>query len=98
MGKSSRAKPLRLAEKLLQIRSTLNMSQDDIVRHLGLAGEIDRNYVSKFERGTHEPTLLVLLQYARVAGVCVDILIDDRQDLPSRLPGTPIHRRGVKKK
>src|SRR5438067_8941517 len=97
MGKSSRSRPRRLAEKLLQIRKALDLSQDDMVRSIGLVGEIDRNYVSKFERGTHEPNLLVLLQYARVAGVCVDVLIDDQQDLPTRLPTTPVHRRGAKR-
>jgi transcriptional regulator with XRE-family HTH domain len=98
MGKSSRTKPHRLAEKLLQIRKALALSQDDMVRSLGLIGEIDRNYVSKFERGTHEPNLLILLQYARVAGVCVDVLIDDQQNLPARLPVTPVHRRGTKQR
>jgi transcriptional regulator with XRE-family HTH domain len=91
MGKASRSRPQRLAEKLLQIRIALDLSQDDMVRRLGLTEEIDRNYVSKFERGTHEPNLLVLLQYARVAGICVDVLIDDQQDMPSRLPATPLH-------
>ena len=98
MGKSSRSKPRRLAEKLLQVRRALALSQDDMVRSLGLIGEIDRNYVSKFERGTHEPNLLVLLQYARVAGVCVDVLIDDQQDLPPSLPTTPVHGRSTKRK
>jgi transcriptional regulator with XRE-family HTH domain len=97
MGKSSRSRPRRLAEKLLQIRKALDLSQDDMVRSLGMVGEIDRNYVSKFERGTHEPNLLVLLQYAQVAGVCVDVLIDDQQDLPTRLPTIPVHRRSAKR-
>lgn len=97
MGKSSRSRPRRLAEKLLQIRKALDLSQDDMVRSLGMVGEIDRNYISKFERGTHEPNLLILLQYARVAGVCVDVLIDDQQDLPPRLPVTAVHSRGTRK-
>jgi hypothetical protein len=33
-----------------------------------------------------EPTLMVLLRYARVAGVIVDVLIDDELDLPENLP------------
>jgi transcriptional regulator with XRE-family HTH domain len=98
MGTASRSKPQRLAEKLLRIRSTLDLSQDEMVRLLGLNEEIDRNYISKFERGTHEPNLLVLLQYARAAGVCVDVLIDDQQDMPSRLPAAPIHWRSRKRK
>ena len=45
-----RKKPARLAEKLLAIRQSLNLSQDGLVRHLGLEDEIERDYVSKFER------------------------------------------------
>ena len=57
-----------------------------MVRRLGLADELERDYVSKFERGTLEPTLHVLLRYARAANVFVDALIDDDLDLPVRLP------------
>jgi hypothetical protein len=32
-----------------------------------------------------EPSLLVLLRYARVAGVSVDKLLDDELDLPEKL-------------
>lgn len=97
MGRSSRAKPRRLAEKLLQIRVALSLSQDEVVKRLGLTEEIDRNHISKFERGIREPSLLVLLQYAGAAGVCVDVLIDDNQDLPRNLPSTPRHRRSSKR-
>ena len=41
------------------------MSQGALVRHLGLEEEIERDYISKFERGILEPTLNVLLAYAR---------------------------------
>jgi hypothetical protein len=41
--------------------------------------------------GIREPSLMTLLQYARVAGVCVDVLIDDEMNLPARLPSKPKH-------
>jgi len=44
---------------------------------LGLDNEFARNYVAGYERGTREPTLNVLLKYARLAGISTDILIDD---------------------
>jgi transcriptional regulator with XRE-family HTH domain len=44
-----------------------------------------------FEHGEREPTLIVLLRYARVAGVSTDILIDDDLDLPKRLSKRPKH-------
>jgi hypothetical protein len=53
--------------------------------------------VSGFEVGERDPSLPVLLRYARVAGVCVDVLIDDELDLPEKLPGMPKHE-GVKRK
>jgi transcriptional regulator with XRE-family HTH domain len=87
MGAASRKRPRHLAGKLLEIRNRLDLSQDGMVRALGLAEEITRNYVSGYERGTREPEMHVLLRYARAAGVCVDLLSDDKRDLPKRLPG-----------
>lgn len=86
MGKQVRKRPERLPVKLLEIRHRLGLSQNEMVKRLGLAGELERDYVSKFERGTLEPTLHVLLQYARAVNVFVDALIDDELDLPEKLP------------
>ena len=86
MGKQTRKRPDRLPEKLLEIRLKLNLSQNEMVRRLGLSGDIERDYISKFERGTLEPTLQVLLQYTRAANVYVEALIDDELDLPEKLP------------
>jgi transcriptional regulator with XRE-family HTH domain len=92
MGRGLRQRPVRLAKKLRQIRDALDLSQNGIIRRLGLTDEIYQDYVSAYERGIREPPLPVLLKYARVAGVCVDVLIDDKLKLPSRLPGIPKHR------
>jgi transcriptional regulator with XRE-family HTH domain len=86
MGKQTRKRPQRLPQKLFEIRERLGLSQNEMVRRMGLADEIERDYVSKFERGTLEPTLWVLLQYARVANIYVDVLIDNDLDLPEKLP------------
>ncbi len=86
MGKQIRRRPQRLPEKLLEIRQKLGLSQNEMVRRMGLADEIERDYISKFERGTLEPTLWVLLQYARIANIYVDVLIDNDLDLPDELP------------
>jgi transcriptional regulator with XRE-family HTH domain len=85
MGKQIRKRPQRLPEKLLEIRQKLGLSQNEMVRRMGLADEIERDYISKYERGTLEPSLWVLLQYARAANIYVDVLIDNELDLPERL-------------
>src|SRR5918998_1191798 len=95
---SRRPRPARLAEKLLHIRTALRLSQSEMLRALGTAAEgKDRHYVSLFETGQREPPLLILFGYAEAAGVCLDVLVDDTQDLPGKLPYSPKHK-GVKHK
>jgi hypothetical protein len=43
--------------------------------------------VSEFELGKRDPSLLTLLAYARVAGVHLEVLVDDDIALPNDLPG-----------
>jgi transcriptional regulator with XRE-family HTH domain len=91
MGKRARMRQERLAEKLLQIRNAFGLSQSDMLSRLGFEQIIDYKRISEFELGKNEPPLAILLKYARVAGVCVDVLIDDKLDLPSKLPAKPKH-------
>ena len=93
MGSRARPKPKRLAEKLLQIRLTLDLSQDGMLMRLGLDESHFRSAVSGYELGTREPPLPLLLKYARLAGVCLDVLVDDKLDLPAKLPAKPKHSR-----
>ena len=88
MGHKSRQKPTRLAEKLARIRNELELSQNGMIRELGLTDELRQSHISMFELGEREPSLIVLLRYARAAGVSTDVLIDDELDLPKRLPVT----------
>jgi transcriptional regulator with XRE-family HTH domain len=81
-----------LAEKLSEIRSRLDLSQTQMVRRLGVAGEkLQPGHISEFESGAREPSLPVLLQYARVAGVPMEALVDDELDLPEKLPAEAIY-------
>ena len=97
MGRGSRRRPKRLAEKLLHIRTALGLSQNGMIRRLGLTEELTQDYISGFERGVREPSLLALLQYARAAVVNVDVLIDDELDLPGKLPAIPEHKEGLRR-
>ncbi|MDQ1593266.1 MAG: Helix-turn-helix domain [Pyrinomonadaceae bacterium] len=90
MGTKPRTKPERLAEKLLRIRVALGLSQPELVRRLRVEGEITFKQISKYETGLREPTLAILLQYARIAGISMETLADDKLDLPNKLPGKPL--------
>ena len=84
---NARRRPKHLAEKLLQIRLALGLSQTEMHRRLGVEDEILYTRISDYELDKAEPTLMILLQYARVAGVSTDVLIDDEMDLPKKLSG-----------
>jgi transcriptional regulator with XRE-family HTH domain len=87
MGKGTRDRPLRLAEKLKQIREQLDLSQDGVVIRLGCDDpQITRNSISKYELGKREPSLLILYAYAKAANIYVEVLIDDDLELPALIP------------
>ncbi len=87
----TRRKPARLAEKLLSIRNAFGISQTELLRRLGVEDLIVYNQISRYESGDREPTLPILLQYARVAGVHMEALVDDELDLPEKLPADVKH-------
>lgn len=92
-----RPKPERLAEKLLTIRTTLGVSQTEMLRRLGVEHLIEYHIISRYESGKREPPLMILLEYARTANVYVEALIDDEVDLPDRLP-SPTKSEGVRRR
>src|SRR5947207_12765639 len=97
MARGARIRPERLPEKLLQVRLALGLSQSELLRRLGLEEQMDYRRISEFERGTTEPHLTVLLQYARAAGVHMEDIGDDEWDLPTKLPGD-VKYKGIKSK
>jgi transcriptional regulator with XRE-family HTH domain len=87
MGHARRPQPARLAEKLLQIRQRLGLSQSQMLQRFGdTKTRLHAPHISGYESGRREPPLIVLLRYAQAAGVPVELLIDDEQDLPEDLP------------
>jgi transcriptional regulator with XRE-family HTH domain len=87
MGTKSRPKPEKLAAKLLKIRTDVGLSQDDFIERLGLRGVLVSASVSQYERGVREPSYVVLLKYAKFAGISTDYLIDDELELPNQFLG-----------
>lgn len=92
MGKNPRRKQQRLAEKLLQVRLALGLSQNEMLRQLGAEESLQRGIISNYEVGEREPPLYILLGYARLSGVCLERLVDDEMDLPAKLPAKPKHK------
>lgn len=97
MGRSAKDHPARLADKLQRIRKALGLSQNEMLRRLGLPEKYVQASISGYELGTRQPPLGVLLAYARTAGVWVDVLIDDDLELPGRLP-PPRKSEGTKRR
>ena len=86
MGTSNRPKPARLAEKLKFIREKLDLKFEELIDKLDCPSiPLYRASITQYENGKREPPLQVLLQYARLANVWLDVLVDDALDLPQIL-------------
>jgi transcriptional regulator with XRE-family HTH domain len=86
-----------LGEKLRKIRIRLNLTLEQMIERLDYKDSpVYPTNISAMERGEREPPLLLLLAYARLAGVSTDVLIDDRLELPNSIPSSP-KLRGVNK-
>ena len=63
----------------MTIRKTLGLSQSELIKELGITTTASR--ISEWERGAREPDLITVLRYARLAGVRMVVLADDRMEL-----------------
>jgi transcriptional regulator with XRE-family HTH domain len=68
-----------------------------MLRRLGVEHLIEYHIISRYEQGKREPPLMILMAYARLANVYVEVLIDDELDLPEKLPSAKKHE-GVKRR
>ena len=80
MGTTKRGRdyPRKLARKLRQVRTRAGLSQSEIAKELGVK---DRALISQYETGKRQPSLPVLLKYARLGGVAMEALVDDKMKL-----------------
>ena len=74
----ARPRPKRLAEKLLQIREALGLSQKEMAKLLGV--ERSYNIIARYERGRSVPYIEVVLAYAHAANVEMNEIVDDNRD------------------
>lgn len=92
-----RPRPMRLAEKLLLIRTRLGLSQTQMLERLGFSDTMHYGRISEYEQDKREPNLITLLAYARAASVHLEDIVDDELELPRRLPGN-VNYRGITRK
>ncbi|MDT7809814.1 MAG: Helix-turn-helix domain [Acidobacteriota bacterium] len=86
MGRAPRPHPARLAAKLLEIRTKLGLTQQQMFERLGDTGtRLYARHVDDYEKDRRIPHLEVVLAYARAAGVSMEMIIDDKVDLPAKL-------------
>lgn len=91
MGAKPRLRQKRLPEKLRAVREALGLSQTELLNRLGAEDLIEYNRISEFESGKREPPLRIILLYARVANVWMDVLVDDELNLPAKIPSLKRH-------
>ena len=78
-----RAMPKKLGKKMKQIRESLGMSQREIVKALNYKDTpLRASQISQYETGQREPTMMLVLAYARLAKVPMECLVDDKMRLP----------------
>jgi hypothetical protein len=83
--KRPRPVPEKLPEKLLRIRKRFKKSQSEMILIVNPAEEypaVNRSRISQYEKGTRLPSLLEVYNYAKFAGVEMEVLVNDNLDLP----------------
>ena len=69
---------MKLSEKIVQLRKSKGLSQEELAERLGLS----RQAVSRWESGTALPDAGNLLQLSRLFGVTADYLLDEERESP----------------
>lgn len=83
MGSVGRLKPEKLGEKLKAIRNQFDLSFTQMAERLSDEKLIVlRTDVSRYEKGLREPSLLILLRYAKLGKTTIDTLADDTIKFP----------------
>lgn len=83
MGSAGRLKPEKLGEKLKAIREQFGDSFTQMATRLSDEKLVVlRTDVSRFEKGLREPSLIVLLRYAKLGKTTLDTLADDEVKFP----------------
>jgi DNA-binding XRE family transcriptional regulator len=77
-----RVMPRHLPRKLREIREKLNLGQAEMAAKLKKAEPtVYPGLVSRYEHGKVQPSLMVVLEYARLGGVTMESIVDDKMKL-----------------
>jgi transcriptional regulator with XRE-family HTH domain len=83
MGSASRSKPEKLGQKLKAIRNQFDDSFTQMADRLSDNKiTVLRTDVSRYEKGLREPSLIILLRYAKLVRITIDVLADDEIEFP----------------
>jgi transcriptional regulator with XRE-family HTH domain len=80
MARYRRQSPKKLGKKMREVRLRLDMTQEEVAKHLGT----DSGAISRYERGLRDPSLLEVLAFSRMSGVGMEVLVDDRLRLAKK--------------
>jgi hypothetical protein len=86
MGRRRRETQKLLSKKLLAVREFVGQGQVEMASSLkseipsrnGRSYSIQGGSISKYENARHQPNLIVLLAYAHLGKVHLELLVDDR--------------------
>ncbi|HLM61721.1 MAG TPA: helix-turn-helix transcriptional regulator [Pyrinomonadaceae bacterium] len=83
--KRRRLFPSKLADKLRRIRKYHNLSQGTMLMIVNpYESEANRARIYQYENGLRVPSLVETSNYARFAGVTMEVLVHDDKDLPKQ--------------
>jgi transcriptional regulator with XRE-family HTH domain len=88
MGTKRRTQPKKLKIKLRTIRVKMEVSQQkmaELLKHHAPNEVIVPGHISDFETGKREPSLIVLLAYSKLTNLSINVLVDDKLELPGKL-------------
>jgi transcriptional regulator with XRE-family HTH domain len=86
-----------LPQKLGHIRAILDLTQEQLLKELGLEKQFKKTSVSSWElpsnhKRNREPPYVFVLRLARYLNICPAVLMDDDLELPEALPAKRRHK------
>ncbi len=90
----------RLSHKLQRIHNYLGLTNGELLVKVNPdeRNGNNRSRISDYEKELREPSLVEVLNYARLVGIRLEILLDSKLNLPDEIENCPDHPRCKKRK